>query len=113
MPNIVVQKVREAGSLPRQLLEEMESIAGKIRVRAYELFLKRGASPGREMEDWLQAERDLVEALRSLEVLDRDIGHGISVSEHVELLHRAGRPCWIDYRPFAEAMRVKCLSVIQ
>ena len=59
MPNIVVQKVREAGSLPRQLLEEMESIAGKIRVRAYELFLTRGASPGFELDDWLQAEREI------------------------------------------------------
>ena len=31
----------------------------EIRTRAYELFLARGAQPGREMEDWLQAEREL------------------------------------------------------
>jgi len=60
MPNIVIQRVREAESLPRQLLEEMESIAGKIRQRAYDLFLSRGASPGLELEDWLQAERQLM-----------------------------------------------------
>ena len=30
-----------------------------IRERAYQLFLARGAEPGREMEDWLQAEREL------------------------------------------------------
>lgn|GEM_PF-1279004 len=30
-----------------------------IRERAYQLFLARGAEPGRELEDWLQAERDL------------------------------------------------------
>ena len=60
MPNIAIQKVREAASVPRQLLEEMESIAGKVRVRAYELFLTRGAAPGLELEDWLQAERQLM-----------------------------------------------------
>jgi hypothetical protein len=31
----------------------------EIRGRAYELFLARGAQPGRELEDWLQAEREL------------------------------------------------------
>jgi hypothetical protein len=30
-----------------------------IRERAYQLFLARGAEPGRELEDWLQAEREL------------------------------------------------------
>jgi len=31
----------------------------KIRRRAYEIYLERGEQPGREMEDWLQAEREL------------------------------------------------------
>jgi hypothetical protein len=31
----------------------------EIRGRAYELYLARGAQPGRELEDWLQAEREL------------------------------------------------------
>jgi len=30
-----------------------------VRERAYQLFLARGAEPGREKEDWLQAEREL------------------------------------------------------
>jgi NADPH:quinone reductase-like Zn-dependent oxidoreductase len=30
-----------------------------IRTRAHELYLARGAQPGRELEDWLQAEREL------------------------------------------------------
>src|SRR5436190_1486326 len=37
-------------------------VAGReheIRGRAYELYLARGAQPGRELEDWLQAEREL------------------------------------------------------
>ncbi|HEX3446861.1 MAG TPA: zinc-binding dehydrogenase [Isosphaeraceae bacterium] len=31
----------------------------EIKGRAYELFLARGSQPGRELEDWLQAEREL------------------------------------------------------
>jgi len=31
----------------------------EIRTRAYELYLARGAQPGSELEDWLQAEREL------------------------------------------------------
>ena len=30
-----------------------------IRDRAYEIYLQRGAQPGYELEDWLQAEREL------------------------------------------------------
>ena len=32
-----------------------DEIAG----RAYELYLARGAQPGRDLDDWLQAEREL------------------------------------------------------
>ncbi len=31
----------------------------EIRGRAYELYIARGAQPGRELDDWLQAEREL------------------------------------------------------
>lgn len=31
----------------------------KIRSRAYELYVERGREPGRDIEDWLQAEREL------------------------------------------------------
>lgn len=31
----------------------------EIRRRAYEIYLERGAQPGHELEDWLQAEREL------------------------------------------------------
>jgi len=30
-----------------------------LRRRAYEIYLKRGPNPGNEIEDWLQAEREL------------------------------------------------------
>jgi hypothetical protein len=31
----------------------------EIRRRAYEIYLERGEQPGRDMDDWLQAEREL------------------------------------------------------
>ncbi len=30
-----------------------------VRARAYQIFQARGAVPGRELDDWLQAEREL------------------------------------------------------
>jgi hypothetical protein len=30
----------------------------EIRRRAYEIYLERGEQPGRELDDWLQAERE-------------------------------------------------------
>jgi hypothetical protein len=32
----------------------------EIRTRAYEIYLQRGRQPGYELEDWLQAERELI-----------------------------------------------------
>ena len=31
----------------------------QIRIRAYEIYLQRGEQPGNELEDWLEAEREL------------------------------------------------------
>jgi hypothetical protein len=31
----------------------------QIRLRAYQLYLERGAHPGQELDDWLRAEREL------------------------------------------------------
>ena len=33
----------------------------EIELRAYEIYIERGGDRGQEMEDWLQAERELVE----------------------------------------------------
>ncbi len=52
-----VQKVvpqEPARETPRREVTEEE-----IRQRAYEIYLNRGAAPGFELDDWLQAEREL------------------------------------------------------
>jgi len=38
---------------------EAEPTVEQIRQRAYELYLFRGEKPGGELEDWLEAEREL------------------------------------------------------
>jgi len=37
----------------------------QIAARAHELFLKRGATPGSDLDDWLQAERELTAAAKA------------------------------------------------
>ena len=49
---------------PERAVEEVEMLLRstreeEIRNRAYEIYLHRGGQPGYELEDWLQAEREL------------------------------------------------------
>ena len=49
---------------PQTEVEEREASSHstreqEIRIRAYEIYLRRGERPGSELEDWLQAEREL------------------------------------------------------
>ena len=48
--------ITEAEERDRSLHSAREQ---EIRRRAYEIYLERGAHPGHELEDWLQAEREL------------------------------------------------------
>ena len=36
----------------------------EIALRAYHIFLERGSTPGNEIEDWLQAERELTSEVK-------------------------------------------------
>lgn len=47
----------EERNLP--IFDEIEDIAEKIRVRAFNLFANRGFQPGNDLEDWLHAEREI------------------------------------------------------
>lgn len=50
-----VTMVRKPRSTKRQPTHE------EIALRAYQIYLERGGSPGNEFEDWARAERELVE----------------------------------------------------
>ena len=45
-------------------LPHRDPIQEAIARRAYELFLARGEQHGHDLDDWLQAERELAEAAR-------------------------------------------------
>jgi len=50
----------EPGAETQEQDRLLDSTRGdKIRRRAYEIYLERGSEPGCELEDWLQAEREL------------------------------------------------------
>jgi hypothetical protein len=51
---------RRSDSRPRR-----DPITEAIAQRAYELFLARGAQHGHDIDDWLQAERELGDAAKS------------------------------------------------
>jgi hypothetical protein len=54
---------RQQTPLPATEKVEMKQSTIKeeaVRLRAYELYLERGAIPGDEVRDWLQAERELL-----------------------------------------------------
>ncbi len=37
----------------------------EIRIRAYAIYIERGSQPGHDLDDWLQAERELEPKTRS------------------------------------------------
>jgi len=57
-------RIAETGAIPTQV-GTCEDPAGnsardqEIRRRAYEIYLERGDQPGCELNDWIQAEREL------------------------------------------------------
>src|SRR4051812_47309712 len=62
-------------TIPVQLVDTisgaMDEIQNRIRIRAYEGFLSRAGAPGRELDDWLNAERALITLLTPMIVEER------------------------------------------
>ena len=59
MPQILLEKMNDGDLKTQPLFQHMERRLEDVRRRAYELFELRGREAGREVEDWLQAERDV------------------------------------------------------
>jgi HSP20 family molecular chaperone IbpA len=59
MSHVTVETFNEVGREPPSLVSKLQTMAERIRVRAYALFERRGTS-GSALDDWLQAERDLI-----------------------------------------------------
>jgi len=54
-------KTRES-SLPKTQprIAKSQPTQEEIAVRAYQIYMQRGGTPGNELEDWIQAERQLI-----------------------------------------------------
>ena len=59
MSNVIVYGVQDGKPAATPFLQEVRDTFEAIRRKAFELFERRGAVPGYELDDWLQAERDL------------------------------------------------------
>src|SRR5579863_7267480 len=77
MSAIAVEKVK-GSEQPPPAAKKLETLADRIRQRAYEIFQNRGGD-GREVDDWLQAERDLIFAPES-ELVETDGKYEIRVA---------------------------------
>ena len=60
MPQVAISKCRTPETTSQKFLDKVEAIAGSIRERAFHLFQGRNGGGGSALEDWLQAERDVV-----------------------------------------------------
>lgn len=59
MANVPVQKVENDKVETAPALKALQDTVEMVRQRAFELFEHRGYTPGNELADWIQAERDL------------------------------------------------------
>ena len=59
MTNVNVQKVGLDKPTLAPVLKELRDTFEEIQKKAFELFEHRGSDPGKELDDWFQAERDL------------------------------------------------------
>jgi HSP20 family molecular chaperone IbpA len=95
MANLTVQKVEnnKAGITP--ILKDLQDTSEMIRQRAFELFEGRGRGPGQELDDWIQAERDLFWVLPAeLVETDKEIQITVAVPDfdptHIQVTARPG-----------------------
>jgi Protein of unknown function (DUF2934) len=51
---------RRSDKNPEVVAANGGAITDRVALRAYELFLARGGQHGRDIEDWLEAEREIV-----------------------------------------------------
>ena len=60
MSQIAIQKCKNLETTPQTLLEHLEAITDSIRKRAFNIFQNRNGDNGSDLDDWRQAERDVV-----------------------------------------------------
>jgi len=78
MSDIKVQKVADPEKQTLPVFKEMESVFGRIRARAFDLFSGRGFGHGHALDDWLAAEREI--CWPAGELMEQDKAYTLSVA---------------------------------
>lgn len=60
MSQVVVTKVKQHQSEAPSFIEQVKTLGERVRERAYELFQHRQKTGGSALDDWLNAERELI-----------------------------------------------------
>lgn len=60
MSQVAIEKCQNPAAIPPTVQERIEAMTGSIRQRAFDLFQNRNGGNGSDLDDWLQAERDVV-----------------------------------------------------
>jgi HSP20 family protein len=60
MAQIAINKGKDLETPPQRVLEQAREITETIKQRAFDLFRSRNSRHGSDLDDWLQAERDVV-----------------------------------------------------
>ncbi len=60
MSQLAVQKVHSDEMQSHPVLEQLRALTDRIRQRAYEIFQRRAGTEGSDLDDWLEAENDLL-----------------------------------------------------
>jgi HSP20 family protein len=68
---VEIEKVDGKKAATASVLDEIKELAERVRERAFELFERRGRGNGFELEDWFNAERDLVR-IPEAELIEKD-----------------------------------------
>lgn len=78
MSKLDVEKVPSVTERHLPIFKELNEVAEKIRVRAFNLFADRGFDAGNEVGDWLQAEREI--CWPSAELVEEDDEYEVKVA---------------------------------
>jgi HSP20 family protein len=79
MAQVTITKVNDAGKKTLPVFEEMAKRMEAVRLRAFDLFEKRGRELGRELEDWFKAERELMGAPAS-ELVEKNGAYELQIT---------------------------------
>ena len=60
MSQVAINKCKNPETTPQTFLEQLKAITDSIRNQAFSIFQSRNGGNGSDVDDWLQAERDVV-----------------------------------------------------